>query len=875
MYDLHKVAGLLLSVASIAKGQSVAPFSTSGVALSSTLTSISVESSITLPSTAASTPSATSAVSTAASTPSATSAVSTAASTPSATSAVSALSSGLPATITAAPTFTSTAPSGSDHPFPPVGSVPRDYSPQGLEKLWDIVGPVEVPPITTTVIPQTPVVLPSPPPPLYPSFFAVEPKDILPNLKFPKGFAFGVDSAAYQVEGAVKEEGKGPNMWDWASRQPGAITDNSTADVVDLHYFLYKEDAARIAALGVNAYSFSISWSRIFPFGAADSPVNQQGLAHYADVIATYLKFNINPVVTLFHWDLPLALNAYYGGFTSPNVINDFVHYAKTVFTAYNGSVHTWYTFNEPQVYCAQIGGYPFNLTFAPGINVTNAQFQCSYNLLKAHAGAVNAFREMHITGEIAFKSADYVGMPWRSNNTEDAEAVERHAAFGIGVFADPVYTTGDWPQILKDTLSPDILPRFSAEDSKEILGWHLKFNYIRRLTFSSPRLSNVGTADFFAMDAYRTYWNAAPPEGIDACANNMSDPLWPSCNLEVLFDFNTGWASGPASDPLTPWLQATPQFVRPSFIQYHKRWPSPKIIFSEFGFTQPFEGVRTPSEIFQITEDPERTNYYMTYLGELLLSIHEDGLPVTGAFAWAITDNAEWNSGLSARNAILDSKEYAAIPPLKHFEVPVMFAKTAITFLSVAALASSALAAPVNPATQSLNRRYASFDGWNGISSLSGFDNFYGSDNFSGEISSEVSVSVEEQEEVVVCHSLSVEIIQQKLLVLQEMAKRIITEQICEVETQTIVFQQYISSSTHFVDDIMHTSDLSAGYDSSIVSHYGDLIGSDGSLSTSDLGFSGSDVGQSYVVPSGSNWNPSTSPASVQSAFNAAQSAA
>ncbi|KAF5387518.1 hypothetical protein D9757_006597 [Collybiopsis confluens] len=203
------------------------------------------------------------------------------------------------------------------------------------------------------------------------------------------------------------------------------------------------------------------------------------------------------------------------------------------------------------------------------------------------------------------------------------------------------------------------------------------------------------------------------------------------------------------------------------------------------------------------------------------------------------------------------------------------MFAKTAITFLSVAALASSALAAPVNPATQSLNRRYISFDGWHGISSLSGFDNFYGSENFSGEISSEVSVSVEEQEEVVVCHSLSVEIIQQKLLVLQEMAKRIITEQICEVETQTIVFQQYISSSTHFVDDIMHTSHLSAGYDSSIASHYGDLVGSDGSLSTSDLGFSGSDVGQSYVVPSGSNWNPSTSPASVQSAFNAAQSAA
>lgn len=93
------------------------------------------------------------------------------------------------------------------------------------------VGPVESPPFTTTVVPQTPVVLPSPPPALYPSFYSPNPKDILPNLKFPKGFRFGVDTAAYQVEGATKDEGKGPSIWDWVSRQPGAIADNSTGKV--------------------------------------------------------------------------------------------------------------------------------------------------------------------------------------------------------------------------------------------------------------------------------------------------------------------------------------------------------------------------------------------------------------------------------------------------------------------------------------------------------------------------------------------------------------------------------------------------------------------------------------------------------------------
>lgn len=199
------------------------------------------------------------------------------------------------------------------------------------------------------------------------------------------------------------------------------------------------------------------------------------------------------------------------------------------------------------------------------------------------------------------------------------------------------------------------------------------------------------------------------------------------------------------------------------------------------------------------------------------------------------------------------------------------MFAKIALPLLSISALAGGAFAAPFNRRTQSLAPRHGSFNNWGGISSFSGFDNFYGVDNFSGEISEQTVV---EQQEEVVCHSLSIEIVQQKLLVLQEMAKQIITEQICEVETQTVVFQQFVSSCSHFSSDLHHTSSIQPGYDSSIVSHYGSLYNSDGSLSTSDLGFSGSDVGQSVVVPSGSNWNSATSPSSVSSAYNAAVSA-
>ncbi|KAK7052126.1 glycoside hydrolase family 1 protein [Favolaschia claudopus] len=515
--------------------------------------------------------------------------------------------------------------------FPPVGSTPRDFSKKGLEHLWDLVGPVEAPPFTTTRIPtSTSVALPSPPPPLYPSFYARAPKDILPQLKFPSGFKFGVATAAYQVEGAVKNEGKGPTVWDWNSRQPGGVLDNTTGDVVDLQYFLYKEDVVRVAALGVNAHSFSISWARIFPFGTADSPVNQVGLKHYSDLIDYHIQHGVAPVATLFHWDTPLALSAYYGGFTSPHAVDDFIHYAKTVFAAYNGRVKTWYTFNEPRVFCGQTAAYPFNVSLAPGVNSSTAPYQCAYNVLKAHAGAVKAFRQMKIQGEIALKNDDFIGIPWRSNNSEDSLAVERHAAFQLGSFSDPLYTTGDWPKIMTDTLPPDFLPRFTEQEKKD----------------------NLGSADFFAIDSYREQFVAAPPDGIEACVSNSSHPLWPACNTVVLFDSNAGWAAGISPDPLSEtWLQATPNTLRSFLKGLQTRWPTKKMYISEFGLDEPFENLRT--EMFQITEDVARTNYYMTYLGQILLSIHEDGVPIMGAFAWAMIDNAEWNSGLSAKFGI------------------------------------------------------------------------------------------------------------------------------------------------------------------------------------------------------------------------------
>lgn len=143
------------------------------------------------------------------------------------------------------------------------------------------------------------------------------------SWSWPEGFYWGVASAAYQVEGAVRDEGRGPATWDVLThRVTDRIADNTTGDVTNNHYYLYKQDIARLAALKVPAYSFSISWSRIFPFG--NGPINEQGLAHYDDVINTCIQYGIEPVVTMYHWDLPLNLQNTYGGwrtYKSTNVL--------------------------------------------------------------------------------------------------------------------------------------------------------------------------------------------------------------------------------------------------------------------------------------------------------------------------------------------------------------------------------------------------------------------------------------------------------------------------------------------------------------------------------------------------------------------------
>ncbi|KAL1632565.1 hypothetical protein SLS56_003464 [Neofusicoccum ribis] len=499
-----------------------------------------------------------------------------------------------------------------------------DYSDKALSFLWDQIGPISTGPVTTTVTP-TPEPSTYPQPgrlhPLVPSY-----DRNLTGLKLPKGFKWGVSSSSYQIEGAADAEGKGPSIWDLLShRVPNFVADNTTGDVVASHYWLYKQDVARLKGLGIPAFSPSISWPRLFPFGKG--PVNAQGVAHYDSVIQEMVDNGIKPEVTLFHWDTPLALFNEYGAWNSRNVVDDFFNYAKFVIERYDAYVDGWFTINEPQYCDWQFSVYPHGEYFPAYNNLTGGlptRYACGHYTLLAHAKVAKWYKE-EFKGrhKITFKNSGNYFNP-NTTSEADAVAVQRSYDFVLGWFGGP-WTDGDYPQSLKDTLG-DLLPEFTQEE-KDLI---------------------KGSCDFFAIDGY----SASTVYGIedfDSCVTNSSHPSYPTCagSTNVATD---GFPLAPAADPGVSWLIDAPQGLRSLLLKITKDlFPSvTEIMVTEFGFAEPFEAQL--DDLATILWDLRRADYLQSYLDAILQSIYYDGVNVTGAWGWAIFDNFEWLVGLGTR---------------------------------------------------------------------------------------------------------------------------------------------------------------------------------------------------------------------------------
>ncbi|OAY63561.1 Beta-glucosidase 25 [Ananas comosus] len=217
---------------------------------------------------------------------------------------------------------------------------------------------------------------------------------------FPVGFVFGTASSAYQFEGAVNEGKRGASIWDTFARRPGRIFDFSNADVAVDQYHRYKTDVELMKDMGMDAYRFSISWPRIFPNGTGEP--NPEGIQHYNSVINTLLEKGIQPYVTLYHWDLPQALQDRYGGWLNKQIIKDFDHFAHTCFKAFGDRVKHWITFNEP--HGLSIQGYD-NGVQAPGRCSILSHLLCregksstepyivAHNILLSHAAAFHTYK--------------------------------------------------------------------------------------------------------------------------------------------------------------------------------------------------------------------------------------------------------------------------------------------------------------------------------------------------------------------------------------------------------------------------------------------------------------------------------------------------
>lgn len=302
---------------------------------------------------------------------------------------------------------------------------------------------------------------------------------------FRDDFLWGSASAAYQVEGAWNDGGKGESIWDIYTKIPGATFKGTNGDIAVDHYNRYKEDVALMAEMGLKAYRFSISWSRIYPEGRGE--VNEEGLKFYDDLIDELLKNNIKPIITIYHWDLPQALQDLYGGWESKNIIEDFNNYCITLYKRYGDRVKYWVTLNEQNVFIGL--GYKEGL-HPPGVKDIKRMLQANHIANLANAKAIESFRLFVPNGMIGPSFAFSPTYPY-SCNPEDILAAEDAEDINCSWWLD-VYCKGTYPSFtLKNYEKLGIAPVIEDEELE---------------------LLEKGKADFIGINYYRTSTVAMNP---------------------------------------------------------------------------------------------------------------------------------------------------------------------------------------------------------------------------------------------------------------------------------------------------------------------------------------------------------------------------
>mmetsp|Transcript_16418 Transcript_16418/g.22901 ORF Transcript_16418/g.22901 Transcript_16418/m.22901 type:complete len:801 (-) Transcript_16418:372-2774(-) len=442
---------------------------------------------------------------------------------------------------------------------------------------------------------------------------------------FPKDFLFGSATAAYQCEGAYREDGRGPSIWDVFSHLPGKTNNGDTGDVADDQYHRYMDDIELMDQTGFDFYRFSISPTRILPTGKL--PVNKAGIEHYNQVIDALIKKGIKPFVTLYHWDYPQELDASYGGWLSPNSTFDFLTYAEICFKAFGDRVSYWLTFNEPWTFAFQ--GYNLGI-HAPGRcsdrsvcdegDSATEPYIVAHNVLRTHAYTVKLFREKYqkkLGGQIGITLNTDWAEPY-SKHPDDLEAAERNMLFMFGWFAHPVFF-GDYPKVMHERIK-ERLPKFNKSET-ELL---------------------KGSLDFLGLNHYGSHYTMDLKKG--SHVTNLNFKGWiDDMGVNNTF-FRDGKPIGKAGD--SDWLYAAPWGFYKLLLWVNQTYSPDTIIVTENGMDVKGE---SDLPLAMALQDTDRRDYYREYIGAMKRALRE-GVPVKGYTAWSMLDNFEWADGYSKR---------------------------------------------------------------------------------------------------------------------------------------------------------------------------------------------------------------------------------
>jgi len=405
-------------------------------------------------------------------------------------------------------------------------------------------------------------------------------------------FTWGVATSSYQIEGAATAGGRGPSIWDTFSRVPGAVINGDSGDVACDHYHRYNEDLDLIKWLGVNAYRFSIAWPRIFPQGAG-SP-NQAGIDFYDRLIDGALERGITPWPTLYHWDLPQALEDK-GGWNSRATSERFAEYAHLMAEKFGDRVKNWTTLNEP--FCSAWLGYLYGV-MAPGIKDLQTAINASHHLLLGHGLATQAIRSVASDLRVGIVLNLTPAIPLNEN---DELAAKYADGFDNRWYADPVFK-GSYPQDIVEGFGKEV--PIHAGDMQSI---------------SAP-------LDFLGINFY-----TRQTVTLDESAKPL--PYRP-----VMVDGVERTAMG--------W-EVHPESLTNIIMRVYRDYAPKEIYITENG------SAWDDSVINDKVDDPRRVSYLERHL-DAMLAAKAQGAPVHGYFAWSLMDNFEWAFGYSKRFGIV-----------------------------------------------------------------------------------------------------------------------------------------------------------------------------------------------------------------------------